>query len=68
MTHGLTRILTLAAATAVMLGLAPAASAHVELEATLDTAQETAVPGATVDTMGHTPTGTASLVFDFATN
>lgn len=64
MTHGLTRILTLAAATAVMLGLAPAASAHVELEATLDTAQETA----NVDTQGHTPTGTATLVFDFEPN
>jgi hypothetical protein len=64
MTHGLTRILTLAAATAVMLGLAPAASAHVELEATLDSAQETG----TIDTMGHNPTGTASLVYDFETN
>jgi hypothetical protein len=55
------RLLTFAAATAVAFGLAPAASAHVQLEATLDTAQETAP----VDTLGHNPTGTASLEFNF---
>ena len=58
------RTLALAAAVGTTLWLAPAASAHVELEATLDANQEIPAPNVS----GHTPTGTASLIFDFATS
>src|SRR6185295_5379528 len=63
MTRRSIRTLALAAAVGTTLWLVPLASAHVELEATLDADQE--VPAPNVGT--HTPTGTASLIFDFAT-
>ena len=66
MTHGFIRTLALAAAVGTTLWLSPVASAHVELEATLDSDGETAA-GTPVNLMGHDPSGTASLVFDFET-
>jgi hypothetical protein len=62
LSHGFIRLLSLA--TACTFGLAVAASAHVELDATLDAQQETSA----VNLMGHDPTGSATLVFDFDTN
>jgi hypothetical protein len=63
MTQRSIRTLALAAAVGTTLWLAPVASAHVELEATLDDDQETPAPNVGV----HTPTGTANFIFDFAT-
>lgn len=63
MTQRSIRSLALAAAVGTTLWLAPVALAHVELEATLDADQEVPAP----NVGGHTPTGTASLIFDFAT-
>jgi hypothetical protein len=66
MTQRSIRTLALAAAVGTTLWLAPVASAHVELEATLDSDQETDAM-TPVDLMGHDPSGTASLTFDFET-
>lgn len=60
------RALALTAAIGTTLWLAPVASAHVELEATLDSEQEIDA-GTPVNLGGHDPSGTATLTYDFET-